>query len=390
MQASLAAFADAAYQGWSDSRYLAADARWQLADGTPGFSEDIGIGLLAESVARGTWQQFFPLWSSALAAQRQRDPQADLSFSASAYVGGERDFAGAERIRSAQQLPRVRTLLERSDDQLLLAPGVVTLVVDHAGPDLLQKTGAFLTSRTPSHLDLPAAAGLLEALVEYSSVVPSDDAAVRLLKEVVDRRIVPAVRATDAGVFMDAGSGKSDVLTGILCGALLLRAGGMVDSPYAAAVGRGLVTSGLSLADGKGILPATLVISGGRLSSRAGFLAPESIYPILPLARFVPRETSLAAPSGPGSWVWTSARLVTASGSASGASLVFSYPQGVPYHIVLQGIRPFAQLKLHGIPWHADPSYSRYSDGWAYDPGPRTLFMKVTGKTDREEIDISW
>src|SRR5271157_2100541 len=171
MQASLAAFVDAAYQGWSVSRYMAADARWRLADGTPGFSEDIGIGLLAESVARGTWQQIFPLWSNALAAQQQRAPQPDLSFSTSAYVGGERDFAAAERTRSAQQFQQAETLLERSDNQLLLTPGVVTLIADHASPDLLQKTGAFLTGQTPSRLDLPTAAGLVEALVDYSHVV---------------------------------------------------------------------------------------------------------------------------------------------------------------------------------------------------------------------------
>jgi len=390
LQATLARYADAAYQGWSMSRYLAADARWQLADGTLGFSEDIGIGLLAESIARGTWQRMIPLWSTAVAQQQRRAPQAALSFTTSAYMGGTRDFAKAFQERTAQQVVQVRALLERSDDHLLLLRGVVTLLADHASPDLLQKTGAFLAGRTPSSMDIPAAAGLVGVLLDYSRVVRSDDALVRLLKDAIERRILPAVRTTSAGVFLDTDSGRSDLQTSIRCGVLLLRAGTVVGSSLATAVGRGLVTSGLSLADEKGILPATLGLAGGRISSRDGFLAPESIYPMLPLGRFVPLETSLAGQLGPGSWVWTSARLASATGSSLGAALVFSYPPGVPYHLVLQGIRPFAQLKLHGIPWHADPTYFKYSNGWAYDAGSQTLFMKVTGKTDTEEIDIAW
>ena len=180
------AYADAAYQGWSVSRYLAADARWQLADGTPGFSEDIGIGLLAESITRGTWQRMFPLWSSAVAQQQRRAPQAALSFTTSAYTGGTRDFAKALQDRTAQQVVQVRALLERSDNQLLLTRGVVTLLADHASPDLLQKTSAFLAGRTPSSMDIPAVAGLVGALLDYSRAVRSDDALVRLLKDAID------------------------------------------------------------------------------------------------------------------------------------------------------------------------------------------------------------
>jgi hypothetical protein len=82
--------------------------------------------------------------------------------------------------------------------------------------------------------------------------------------------------------------------------------------------------------------------------------------------------------------------VASAVGSASGLVLILSYPPGVPYHLMLRGLRPFAQLKLHGIAWHADPTYFRYSDGWAYDSGSQTLFMKITGKAEREQIDIAW
>jgi hypothetical protein len=389
LQASLAAYVDAAYQGWSVTRYQPAGSQWQLADGSSGFSEDIGVGLLAESVSRGTWQQVLPLWSAALALQQQKDPAA-LSFATSAYVGGLRDFARVQAGRAAQRLAQVHALLEKSDNQLLLVAGFVSLLAQEASPDGLQKAGAFLASRAPASLDIPSAAGFADALVDYARVTAPQDAMTRLLKDAIERRILPAVRTTDAGVFLETAASRCDLQTSIQSGAVLMRAGALTDSTLAGAVGRGLVTSGLSLADAKGILPAAFGLAGRKISTREGSLGPESLYLKLPLDRFVPRASSLGSQMGPGAWVWTSARIASAAGTPVGAAIVFSYPQGIPYHVMIQGIRPFAQMKLHGIPWHADPSYAKYSDGWAYDAGSRTLFMKITGKSDREEIDITW
>ena len=386
LQASLTAYADAAYQGWSAARYRPTDGQWLMADGTAAFSEDIGVGLLAEAIARGSWPKMLALWSSAAALQQARALQAPMA--TSAYTGGLRDFAKAQLDRSQQMVAQARTLLDRSDNQVLLQQGIVTLIADHGDAATLEKAGVFLTGRTPSSLDLVSTVGLVSGLLEYAQAAQSSEALVRVLKDAVDRRVLPAVRTTGDGVFLETEPGTSDVAASIRCGALLLRAGPLVDSQLATAVGRGLIASGLALADEKGFLPSRLALSGGRVSSREGSLAPESIYTALPLSRFVPRETSLTGKSGKESLIWTSARVASAAGSPSGAVLVFSYPAGVPYHLMIQGLRPFAVLKLHGIPWHSDPSYFKYSDGWAYDTVSQTLFMKITGKTDREEIDI--
>lgn len=388
LQASLAAWVDAAYRGWSGSRFSAAAATWQLADGSEGFSEDIGTALLAESVARGTWQTMFPLWAGALARQQKR--AASLNLTSSAYVGGVADFARIRQASAAAQVGQAGAALARSDTSVLATPDLVALLLDHGAPDLAQGLRAFLAGRAPASLDLPAALGCAQAVLDYLQLVRSDDALARLLKETAEKRLLPAVRTVDAGVFLDAGGGRVDVQSSVRCGALLIRAGAQMDSSLVQAVGRGLMVSSLSLSDDQGFLPMTLALSGGRIASREGRLAPEAVYGLLSPGRFVPSETPLAAQMGPGAWVWTSARVASATGSRSGASLVFAYPRGVPYHLVLGGLRPFSRLKLHGIPWHSDPTYYTYSDGWAYDPAARTLFMKVTGRADREEIEITY
>jgi hypothetical protein len=104
----------------------------------------------------------------------------------------------------------------------------------------------------------------------------------------------------------------------------------------------------------------------------------------------VPREISLSRQWSPGSWVWTSARLVSAAGTSAESRLLLAYPVGVPHHLAIQGVAPFTQIRLHGIAWRTDPAYAQYSDGWAYDSGSRTLFLKLTGRTEQEEIDIRY
>ncbi|HEY9593519.1 MAG TPA: hypothetical protein VHE79_03520, partial [Spirochaetia bacterium] len=123
LTASLGQLADRAYAGWTGARLAASGAQWALPDGTNGFSEDIGVGLLAEAVARGSWQRWFPAWSDALDAAQRRAPDDALSFVTATYVGGVRDFARTERARAAARLSTATTLIAKSDNGALAVDG---------------------------------------------------------------------------------------------------------------------------------------------------------------------------------------------------------------------------------------------------------------------------
>jgi hypothetical protein len=389
LQSAMTAYVDAAYNGWSDTRYAPASSQWSLADGSKGVSEDLGVGLLAESVSRGTWQKMSALWSNARALHDKESPSVALDAATSAYVGGVRDYTAALQTASAAIVDQAGTALDRSDTSLLLVHGLVPVLVNHGTTDLVARTGTFLAGRTVGGLDIQAAEGLADALVDYCTLVRREEALVGLLKDTINRKLLPAMRTTDSGLFLETGPGTSDVLSGVFCGGLLLRGGTFLDSSLLRAVGRALLVSSVSLADEKGFLPASVTFSGGRVKSREGTVAPEVVYPMLPLGRCVPRETTLASQLGPGSWVWTSARVAAAAGTAVGSSFTFAYPVGIPFNVIIRGVAPFTLLKLHGIPWHSDPTYFKYSDGWTYDPKVRTLYLKITGKSDQETIDIT-
>ena len=124
------------------------------------------------------------------------------------------------------------------------------------------------------------------------------------------------------------------------------------------------------------------------MSKREGALGPETVYVFLPLDRRTPREVPLTRQIGPGAWIWTSATIVTAQSNASQTTLILGYPAGISHNVVIKGMRPFTLVRLHGTAWHTDPTYYKYSAGWSYDSTTGTFFLKITGKTDQEEIDI--
>ena len=391
LQTALDRFTDAAYSGWTVARYSAADGLWKMPGAAPGFSESIGVGLLAESIARGSWSTVIPLWTDALARQERRTPDAVLPSLTSPYVGGLRDYAASLQAASTDRVARARGLLSKSDVTLFSIPRLVPLLIDHGSPDLLQGALSLMTETSAAGLDVSLACGLLEGLMDYTREVGPNEELSRAARELIDKAILPAVQTVDAGVFLvESDTGRVDVRLSIRCGSLLMRAGESLSYPLSSAIGRGIVSSSLALAAEDGTLPVSLVLASGRISAREGQQGPESVYSLLPLDRRLPHEVSLAGALGQGSWLWTAAKLVSAENTGEEAHLVFEYPVGTPHHFMIQNLKPFQMIRMHGIPWHTDPTYAKYSDGWAYDSGTRTLYVKLTGRQPREDIDIRY
>jgi len=395
MQAAVARYVDGAYAGWTGTRYSAADGLWKMPDGSARFSDVVGVGLLAESLYRGTMDRFLPTWSDAVARQQDRLPGQKLALRTSAYAGNVRDYLRALQSDAAADVDRARDLLAKSDPSLFGMDGVLTLLADHGTPDQLHAAQALMTVVSGAGLNMPAALGLLDGLLEAAQEPGTGAAqggrldAARAARELIDKRILPSVHRADTGVFLESGPpGQSVVKDNIRCGSLLLRAGRVLDYSRAAAIGRSLIVASLGLADDSGLLPGSLTIASGRVTGRAGVLAGESVYELLPLDRYLPEEIPLSPPLGPGAWLWTAARLVSVTGSDAEAAMVVAYPVGVPHYMAIQGLRPFTQIRLHSIPWHSDPSYTKYSDGWTYDAVSRTLYLKLKGRAPQEEIDI--
>lgn len=387
----LTRYSDAAYRGWSETRLVAGAFLWRMPDGKQAFDERIGDGLLAESVPRGTYQRMRVAYAEALARVLSGGSGSSIRLSASAYVGNLLEYTRRLSAGESAEIERIRGLLARSDAALLETPGLVPYILDHGPFSLVPEVYAFAESRDVTALGLPESIGLLETLLDYLSVVERTDTGSRKCKETIERNLLPSITKTDSGIFLETGSpGRIDIPQSLRCGSLLIRAGAGLDLPLVSAVGRALLASSLELADEAGFLPASAGLSATRLSSKQGSLAPEEIYTLLPLDLPLPKEIPLYRELGPGCWIWTAARLGRCDGTPAGATISLAFPIGLPHYVAVHGIKPFSELKMHGIPWRPAPDYAQYSDGWFYDGQTETLYLKLTHRVETEEILIAY
>jgi hypothetical protein len=387
-QKEVSRFSDAAYAGWSQKRLSADRLTWVCPDGKYRFVEDIGPALISESISRGAFPQSRALFADALAERMRADPEASLSLSASAYTGNTRDYLRRLQARVPVELDRVRRLLAAKDPSVF-TPGIVAFLLDHAQPSLLEDLHDFLLAQDPARADTAAATGMLDAFLDYDSLVASRASERRKFGQLIDRALMPRLRNTDAGVFLASGSGNTVALAGSLrCGTLFIRAGATLEKPAVAATGRGLVVSALAQLQETGFLPSEIEISPEGVSRRRGGLAPEELYGSLAAGELFPREIPLARSLGQGAWIYTAADMAMEDSSASGFTMALSFPVGLAHYLVIQGVKPFSQLRLHGIPWRPDPSYFQYTDGYSYDAASRTLSMKITPRQAREEVAV--
>ena len=388
LDAALGHFSDSAYAGWRTSRYSAEDKTWRMADGKQGFVEEIGTAFLAESVARGTFSNAIQAWVAAVDNRVGQSPR--LSYSTCVYTGQVKDFARLLQDKDAGQADRLKGLASRGDPTLLSQPGILVYALDRGGPLLAKSILSTLRALDAAQMTPPALLTDLESQEDYLQLVGDDAAVPPAARELVEKWILPSVATTTNGAVFFAPQRGVDVMQSIRCGSLLIRAGSLLQESKLAALGRALIVSSLSLASDDGLLPASLTVSSGRVVSQAGALAPESVYAMLPLERHLPHEVPLYRLMGVGCWVWTASELISADDVGGEIRLVFAYPAEVPQHLVFRGLAQFQQIRMHGILWHSDPSYAKYSDGWDYDPQTQTLFMKITGKKDKEEVGFTF
>lgn len=90
-------------------------------------------------------------------------------------------------------------------------------------------------------------------------------------------------------------------------------------------------------------------------------------------------------------WAWTCASNITYEENANGteATITVSFKQGDTHYIIINGIRPFAEIEIYGLSFHTDPRFETYnSSGYVYDEKAHTLLLKSRHKVSNEKIRL--
>jgi hypothetical protein len=150
------------------------------------------------------------------------------------------------------------------------------------------------------------------------------------------------------------------------------------------------MVSALGLTDNQGFLPQSSRFLNDSITLSSQTIAPEDFYHLIVDNPYYPHETSLYNAVGPGAWIYGIADFSVVSTDQDNLTIEMRFPVNATHHFIIQGVRPFNQIQMHGIPWRSDPTYERYSTGWVYEEGTQTLRGKITHRVENEQLVIDF
>lgn len=382
-QERVSAFADGAFAAWTKSL--------GSADSAVVFREQLGQALIAESIARGSYMRHRSAYQQVLGRRLQHDAGPSLKLTSSPYIGNLAEYVRRLQNGEAGDIDAIRTRLASSDMAIFDFPGIVPFLLDHGPFSLVQEVLALLEDSDRPVPEVSSVLGMLEACLDCLQYLDASAPLSSRASAIIERRILPSISKTDRGILLVEKKGSPvDVRDNLNAAYLLNRAVGPLKLPVLDSIARGLLSASLGLQGDGAALPAFVTLSGNSVTATRGSLPPETVYDLVMTDRYLPEEVPLYRTLGPGTWIWTAARLEAAEGKPESLTLTLSFPAGLPHYLVLQGIKSIGQITLHGTDWRPDKGYSQYSDGWTYDAEGKTLFLKVTNKQEKEQIVISY
>lgn len=378
-------YLELAYQGWGSVRFNGGSGTWNFRDGSPRFSEEILTAYLAEAWYRNDYTQAFNQMRRA--ADLHEDSVGLLS---SVFLGNLRDvtprFLSADTDRTERLLSRIRS----NDSTVFQERDLLTFAAYRGGSDLYRELVEFMQYVDFRNVSIPTAIGML--LNSFDSDFPTPDIAetVTRFRTIVEERIFPSIVQFDDYFFVETSLGEIDVINSIQAGRILQTIGEEEGEQLLITVGRNLVLSALSLADGTGYLPRILYFNEGGMQGQEGSFGPEEIYPDFTDNPNYPRFISLYDVYGNGSFIWTIVEFSNVSAKEEQFRATLRYPRNRTHYIIMQGIPEFTNMQLFGRDWRDDPTFEAYIKGRHYDEETQTLMIKYTDNSVQEDIVLDF
>lgn len=378
-----AAFVEKAYQEWISGRYDGLNGKWNMPDGTKVFDESIVALVLAESLARGRYD------SGLAAMQRASEQHKNLTSLLTAPFLGDIVEKGNEiDQREAAAVERIGIQLDQKDAAVFSTTNLPTFAVNRAPFLVAQGLSDFAAEIGTKDLDLVTGIGMVQAYVDSLSFRGDTFQSFTKFRPIVEDVILPSLFFSDEGLFLKTAETNCDVFLGLLAGDLLRRIGENEKDKTLTSIGRELTASAIVRADTSGYLPEKLMIIGTRIEDGPFLIRPEDVHRFVSEGLYTPREISLFALAGPGTWLWTIADQVKVTKENKTYRISLNFPVGKTHHILIKGIGPLFSLTLYGQQWRSDPRFQEYGSGWFYDENSRSLYIKLAHRTNTEVITI--
>ncbi|MDR2662806.1 MAG: hypothetical protein LBC31_07410 [Treponema sp.] len=367
-EASLSLWLDQSYSFWN--RMLSPGTEIEGAE-----RGEMISAYMSEALKRGTYK------AAVIAVSASYNP-ALSSYEASAYVdrmeGALRSLATAERERSARS---ARLLNERSLD-FLKEFHLIEFLGVRSYNNLMDDAAEMLRIFDPAEMTVEQAAGFLEGRPDWERYRPGRNNPYERFIDQAMYVVTENLRKIPSGTLAFSGD-EADTELNLRLGSALLRYG----DPVKTSLGRTLILSVLSLADGTGAVPRILVRTAENTAAKpgGGLLGSYRIYRICRAGDSYARAQLL----GPGLWAWTAASSINAVPGGNTLDITVNFPPGETHYLLIRGIRPFTALQFNGREYPQDPQFERYdASGWAYSAPEQTLLIKLRHRAAAERITL--
>jgi hypothetical protein len=379
-------FLDRAYRSWS--RVAAEEP------GNPELAGALGVSLLSESLERGEYRTVLALVSRSIRQILRENPDAEIEYAGACYLGDLPSFLRHRTAQSAEEISLLTELIRRADLSLFSIPRLVPFIVNHAPFSLAEEVVRLADSVDLQREALIDVLNITSTYLDALRILGLGDGALGRVATAVESRLLPALRPAPEGLYFvlprQGDSASVDLLASVRAGRVLQEAGRLLDEPAYEQLGRNLVLAVLAHADAQAVTPATGRLTDDAFAADRESLAPEELYRLVAEERYTPEEYPLYQMLAPGSWVLTASHLDSVQIDSRRQRYLFSFPQGQTHYLLIQGVRPPESVVMHGIPWKTDPQYFQYSDGWSYDAATQSLFVKLTHRSEAEELILNY
>ncbi len=381
----LESYLEAAFLGWMYTRYSRTSGLWRMPDSTQAFDERILTAALTEGLRVGAYSETLDRFQSGIELHR-----GETTWMSAPHLGDIVEKGKYIAQGDVKRIADIEALVSKENLSLFSMQDLLTFIIDRAPTPLFQDVAELAARTDPATADTGQVGGLLNVYLESRGIDDPLSAAFDGFRRAAETTLLPAIWLTDQGYFVAASNGNIDVLTSIQAGVALARLGVFSQDTFYEAIGLELLSSALSLSQSEGYLPAVLRIDERTVINSSGTVKPEELYLLITGQLYYPHHVSLSENLGAPAWVWTSAENFEARRTGSSIRLSFDYPANETHHFMIHGIEPFSSMTFFGIRWKSDPRFQFYPSGWFYDEVEKTLYIKITHATRREEIAISY
>ena len=385
-EATVTAFIDDAYVGWSNTRLNDGSGTWDMRSGSPTFSELILTATLAEA-----WQrdEYTPVFTDMRRAADQHPDQVSLL--SAPFLGNLDDIREQYLAADERRTARLLELARERDPELFRTPELAKFAIDRGSEELHQAVFAAAEDIDYLETNMAQAIGMLRNY--YLADFPTEESrdSFGRFASIIETRLLPNLyRAGEEGFFLRSGPGRVEVFQSVVAGRILQAAGTERQDRRLVSVGRRLVSSSLALADDDGFLPAVLYVGADGLEGVEGAIGPERVYSLLSSNPAYPAQISLAEEVGPGTWILAATDFTEIDIAPERYRFVVEYPRNRTHYIIMQGFPPFSGMELFGQQWRTDPSFESYIKGRHYERDSETLMIKYTDNSVRGEIILEY